>query len=277
VCNDGVDDDCDGLTDCADSDCTQSFACPGPDCGNGSCDPPETICWCPTDCAPVGPPPAPTADPSGIIKSRFISLVPGNAGQCTAIRVTLSSLHHVEPPYTSGASVPFTAFEGQVRWVGPATQYFESASNGVPFVASSLICTPYYQDWSTIGLLHVTGSAIVPSSVYQVAMLGAVCQGAESSCTAVSAPLPITTARSGNVVVSPPTDTLSSQANFGDITALVSKYQSKLDAPIKARAKIAGDARGLINIASDVGFGDIAADVDAYKGRPYPYIVVGCP
>ena len=237
-----------------------------------NCDPGETPCNCPTDCAPPGPPPAPTVDPSGINKSRFISLVPGNAGQCTAIRVTLSSLHHVVPPYTAGASVPFTAFEGQNRWAGPATQFIESASSGVPFVASNLICTPYYQDWSTIGLLHLTGSAIVPSSVYQVAMLGAACQGTESSCSAVSNSLQLLTNRWGDVVEPFSSPPAGGQPNFGDIGALVNKFKSLLGAPIKARAKMAaGDARGLINITPNVGFGDISADVDAFKGLPYPY------
>ena len=279
VCNDGVDNDCDLLTDCADSNCTQSFACAGPNCGNGTCDPPETTCNCPTDCAPPGPPPAPAADPSGINKSRFISLVPGNAGQCTAIRVTLSSLHHVVPPYTAGASVPFTAFEGQVRWAGPATQYVESVSSGVSFVASSLICTPYYQDWSTIGLLHVTGSVIVPSSVYQVAMLGAVCQGTESSCSAVSNSLQLQTNRWGDVVAAfqlptPP----ATQPDFGDIGALVNKFKSAIGAPIKARAMLAGgNSTGLINITPDVGFTHISACVDAFRGLAYPYTVADCP
>jgi hypothetical protein len=139
-------------------------------------------------------------------------------------------------------------------------------------MASTLQCTPYYQDWSTISLLHVTGEAILPSSSFDVENLAASCRDNELACTAVSAPLPILTARSGNVVVSPPTDTLFSQANFGDISALVSKYQTKPGAPIKARSKIGTtNKRGLIAIAPPVDFTDIPVCVNAYQGKPYSY------
>ena len=69
----------------------------------------------------------------------------------------LDSLHYVHPPYAAGPSAPFASFEGQVRWVGPPTQYVESTSSGVPLRAAKLQCAPHYQDWSTIGLLHVFG------------------------------------------------------------------------------------------------------------------------
>jgi hypothetical protein len=132
-------------------------------------------------------------------------------------------------------------------------------------MASTLQCTPYYQDWSTIPLLHVTGEAILPSSSYDVENLAGICAGNEAACTAVSAPLTIATARFGDVII-------SGAANFPDIQSLVAKYQSKAGAPIKARSKIATtNTRGLINIALDVGFADISADVAAYQGKPYPY------
>jgi hypothetical protein len=52
----------------------------------------------------------------------------------------------------------------------------------------------------------------------------------------------------------------------------VNKFKSLVGAPIKAHAKLYGvDARGLIDITSDVGFDDISLDVDAFKGVPYPY------
>ncbi|RME37795.1 MAG: hypothetical protein D6788_08705 [Planctomycetota bacterium] len=53
VCNDGIDNDCDTLTDCADPDCAGDPACGG--CGNGICDTGEDQCNCPADC---GTPPA---------------------------------------------------------------------------------------------------------------------------------------------------------------------------------------------------------------------------
>jgi hypothetical protein len=52
-CNDGQDEDCDGNTDCDDSDCLGDPACPS--CGDLTCDPGEDQCNCPSDC---GTPPA---------------------------------------------------------------------------------------------------------------------------------------------------------------------------------------------------------------------------
>jgi hypothetical protein len=56
ACSDGVDDDCDGATDCDDSDCDQDAACAGPPSpcnGDGVCDPGEDCTTCPNECAGV--------------------------------------------------------------------------------------------------------------------------------------------------------------------------------------------------------------------------------
>ncbi|MDO8632275.1 MAG: hypothetical protein Q7R41_17470, partial [Phycisphaerales bacterium] len=176
---------------------------------------------------------------------------------------------------------PFTLFQGQSQYVGPPASYTESYADPTTFMASTLQCTAYYQDWSTISLLHVTGEAILPSSSYDVENLAAACLGQETSpaCTnpggtSVSAPLTIVTARSGDVVspfqLSTPPVT---QPNFEDIAALVAKYGGiKPGRPIKARSKIGTtNKRGLINITPPVGFTDIPVCVDGYRGKPYPY------
>jgi len=208
--------------------------------------------------------------PSEPDKTRFISFSVSITRE-VAIRVKLTSLHHVEPPYTGGASVPFTALEGQVRWVGPPMQYVESVSSGVQFHASQLQCAPYYQDWSTVALLHVTGAEIVPSSIYDVEVLAALCQGNEPNCTAVSSPLQIKTTRWGDVETpyNPPVS--DTQPDTSDISALVNKFKSALGAPIKARALLAGDSSGAIDISPDFNFTHISLCADAFKGLPYPY------
>lgn len=229
------------------------------------------------------PPGAPVADPSGIDKCRFISWSNSVIGT-TAMRVVLVSLHQVNPPYAGGPSIPFSSFEGQVRWVGPPTQYFESTPNGIPFMAARLQCTPHYQDWSTVGLLHVTGSAIVPSSIYWVEIVASACQGVEfaTQClpggSLVSATLQIKTTRWGDLQTpfNPPSPSI--QPDLGDISALVNKFRNTLDAPIKARALLVGvDAAGTIDIAPEFSFIHIAGCVDAFRGRPYQHTIQACP
>jgi len=53
-CTDGVDNDCDNYTDCADADCDSDPAC---QCGNGTCDPGEDCHTCPDDCISRTTPP----------------------------------------------------------------------------------------------------------------------------------------------------------------------------------------------------------------------------
>jgi hypothetical protein len=211
----------------------------------------------------------------GVNKTRFISFTNPNAVE-TAIRVKLTSLHHVVPPYTGGASVPFTAFEGQYRWVGPPAQYIESTAQPIPFYASFLQCTPHYRNWSTVGLLHVSGTEVVPSSLYDVQTFAASCQGNEAACTAISAVVQFATTRWGDVEApyQPPDPT--QQPNVADISALVNKFKSALGAPIKVRALLTPSLL-TSQMGVDVAFNQISACVDAFKGTPYPFSPTACP
>ncbi len=57
-CTDGTDNDCDGFTDCNDTDCAADPACAVPFCGDAFCDPGEDQCNCAVDCG--APPPTET-------------------------------------------------------------------------------------------------------------------------------------------------------------------------------------------------------------------------
>jgi hypothetical protein len=225
--------------------------------------------------------------PDGVVKTRFISFnipVPATAGGAgeTAIRIKLTNMHVVVPPYSGGATVAYTAFNGQSVYAGPPQQFVESSSSGTPFYASFAQCAPYYHDWSTIGLLHVTGPAIVPSSTFTVEHLGAACQGAEGSCSAFEPGVEIKTTRWGDVTdpYNPPSATV--QPDVADIGALVNKFRSAPGAPIKARSEIAGApgnpwgeiTAAVLNV--DLGFSHISACVDAFRGVPYPYKMGKC-
>jgi hypothetical protein len=236
----------------------------------------------------VQDPEAMTADPSGLNKARTLSFVPPGGAVAAgsteyALRATLDSLHHVNPPYTGGNAADFSSFEGEVRWVGPPAQYVESGASGVPFIAAQLQCTPHYQDWSTVGLLHVFGSAITPSSTYRVQTVAASCAGIEDTCTAISAPLVVSTTRWGDVrsPYNPPDPSV--QPDISDVSALVDKFRNAPGAPIKARGVLAGEpgntfgeiTHTVLNV--DFGFSHISACVDAFRGVPYPYQIRACP
>lgn len=198
-------------------------------------------------------------------KSRAISFRPGNAGELTAIRVRLLSLHHPSPPYSGGMAADFSSFEGQYRWVGPPMEYVESTSSQVPFTASVLQCTPYYHDWGSIGLLHVLGAEIIPSSNYEVRSIreGCYTQSAYSYAPA----LEVGTGRWGDVAepFRPPATT--QQPDIADISALVDKFRSLPGAPIKVRSLLSGQ---IPNLAADLDFGHVSMCVDAFRGLGYP-------
>lgn len=145
-------------------------------------------------------------EPAGVTKNRSISFVPPNAGLQTAIRVTLSSLNHPAPPANPGPD--FSAFEGQVRWVSwmrdaqdnPIFNCPYSASPGGTFRCARLQCEPEYRDWGTElagATLHVSGSEILPDSIYDVQITAAPCLPLEAN---FSSPISILTTRWSDVV-----------------------------------------------------------------------------
>jgi len=232
-------------------------------------------------CDAQAPPDAPLSEPSPIDKVRFVSFVPQAGGVNTAIRVTLDSLQHPDPPNLPQFPSPdFTAFEGQVRWVGAPSVYCESG--GVPpcaapgdgtYVAATLQCDPYYTDWSVItggGVLHVTGIEVIPSSSYTVEALAAGCQGNEQTCTFVSAGLNISTSRWGDVT--PPYQTASpaplSQPDIADVVAIVDKFRMIPTAESQPLLRMQPD---MVPLSSPLNIADVAADIDAFKNFAYPF------
>jgi len=202
----------------------------------------------------------PIADPSGIEKSRYISFDPGIYTNPTAIRVGLVSLDG------------YPQFNGEYRWVGPPQAYPEenSAIPGLTFQGSYLLGEPYYQDWGSVGLLHVFSSDVVPGSEYEVAAIDI--GGNINDPNDYSTPLAIRTARWGDIVA-PFAGSGSVQPDFTDIAAEVQKFLANPGAPIKAQTQLTPnmpDPTGPIN------FKDIAADVSAFLGVPY-WISTGIP
>jgi hypothetical protein len=218
-------------------------------------------------------PPIPQANPdpeaAEAARSAGLIFVPQTAVvEPFAIRVTLTSLHHPNPPYTGGPAADFAGFEGQHRWLGPPTQFVESSANPTTFMAATLQCTPHYMDWTTIGLVYVIGREVVPSSTLSVRTFGINCMGREATCTNISDPLEIGTARWGDVQVPFNPPDASAQPDFGDVSALVDKFRNQPRALNKVRTKLQPD---IPNMSSDVGFTDISECVNAFKGTGFPF------
>lgn len=201
-----------------------------------------------------------------LVKSRAITLVPGNPGVPTALRVKLVSLHQPTPPYAGGGTISYASLEGKYRWVGPPVEYVESSSSQIPFTAAYLQCTPYYRDWGTIGTLHVFGAEIVPSSQYEVQSIVEGCP--TKSSFVFSAPSTYRTGRWGDVEIpfNPPSP--SQQPDLSDVAAMVNKFRNVADAPVKARTILTGSVPNLTN---DLDFAHISACVDAFRGMGFPH------
>jgi hypothetical protein len=201
----------------------------------------------------------------------------------TALRVTLVSLQHPVPPNAPCCPSPnFSAFESATctasseqaacaRWAGPPQVFLESQDNpGMgSFRAARLQCAPYYHDWHSEGLIHVVGAEIVPSSTYLVEVLAAGCEGSEDTCTEVSAPVTLQTARWGDVVAPFQTpDASLTQPNALDVNALVNKFRNAPGAPFKAVAQLqpnVPDLNGSINAL------DVTAAVDSFRGFAFAF------
>lgn len=221
---------------------------------------------------------APLADVGGAMMNRYIALRPQSAGTSTALRVALTSLHHPNPPNTASTPPDLSSFEGEIRWVGPPSMCTDSAVHGTSFVCAKLQCTPEFRDWPADlagAVLYVTGSAVTPSSQYDVQ---AIADGCEVSDEAdYSAALVIGTARWGDVA-SPfqgPSPAPLTQPNVIDVGSQVDKLKGIAGAIIKPHAQLqAAD----VNPTGNISIVDVGLTVDALKGFPYPYgIVQTCP
>jgi hypothetical protein len=210
-------------------------------------------------------------------KSRYISFqVPityGDTEFVSAIAVKLASLMHPQPPnLPQFPPHDFSAFEHQVRWIGPPADCVESENGGTTFKCSTLQCAPAYIDWISAlhcKVLYVTGSEIMPSSIYEIRQYAPSCEGSEFNCTAVSSPLLFTTQRSGDIVA-PFQDTslgaVLTQPNITDVAAVVDKFKDVPTAPILARCDVAPNVPN-----SRVGITDVAVTVDAFKNLAYEF------
>jgi hypothetical protein len=208
-----------------------------------------------------------------VAKNRFISLVPGNLIQLTALRLTFTAL-----------PAPFDTVNGASMWIGPPQTWCENAGQAAPpaggcapapglagraFQAAGLQCEPHYAEWGGLGTVHVYDDFIVPGGIYDVE---AIAYGCDTAVEANYAPpLPTTTSvwgdLVGNCAVNPclPPDGLVGVTT--DVTAILDKFKNLFGAPTKARCDLEPAALDLtINIT------DVTCALDAFRGFGYPYL-----
>lgn len=215
--------------------------------------------------------PAVVVDPQ-IARNRYLVIEGGNPGEPTAVRVRLTSLLQGQV-----ASQIASEFDGEVRWLGPPTEFDANPGMSPPtFMASQLQCEPYYTDWSAVGPVYVYDAAIMPNSSYDVQVLHQNCDLFSDDEAKYSTPASADTALWGDVVSPYGTwDNPGGQPNFGDITAIVDTFADRGGAVHKTRAQLQPNVP---QPAGSVSFADITADVDAFKGTGYPFVgPTSCP
>lgn len=263
-CNGNSIDDFQDIQDETSSDCNDSFI---PDeCELGSND--RNGNEIPDECEPAISLDIPAGE---VDKNRFITfVVPAATGQETAIRVTLTSLHH---PLLPADAPDFTEFEGQQRWVvpiardpgtnEPIVECLDSPAFGTTYMCARLSCTPEFLDWATLlggQPLNVTGEAILPSSNYHVDQLPAFCAGDAETCNAVSSAIELTTSTWG--------DADPGTLNVFDVTLVVDRVKSLFGAISERQALLHPNYPAPDTRTPDVA--DIVLTVDALKLVPYP-------
>lgn len=230
-------------------------------------------------------PAAPSPASIPLDKNRFISLVPGNAGTSTALRVTLGSLHHPDPANLPGfPPQDFSSLEGEVRWAGAPIEVCESGglppcgvSGDATYMASTLQCGPFYSDWSALltgETLHIGGPEILPSSVYDVAAVSSSCLGIEETCPTVSPPIVLGTARWGDVAepYQLPSPAGLNQPSISDVAAIIDKFKALSGAASQVEIRLQPAS---LTLAGGVNIADVASCVDAFKNLAYPYSIPG--
>ncbi|MGD2110650.1 MAG: M4 family metallopeptidase [Phycisphaerae bacterium] len=242
---DGVE-TCDGVAGCT----SGADPCPGQVCNEAgeSC--------CPTTDAPGDDPVV--GDIGFGTRNRYLTFVPGNSAQNTALRVTFSSL----PGYEYA--------EGRTMWVQEPHTVTEASGSSDPtpaptFWAAGLGCQPHYTDWSAYGKVDVYDDAVIPGATFAVQAIDEGCETAHapSYSAALSMSLSAVGDVGGDCDVTP-CSSPQGVVDFVDITAVVDKFKNEPDAVLKARADLRNSTTTLAKPDQKVDFVDISYCVEAF-------------
>jgi hypothetical protein len=204
-------------------------------------------------------------------KPRFITFTPvDDGGALSGISVRFVSLHRPTPPYSPGVeTADFSGFEGAAQWVGEPFDCIDSATSGTVLKCATLTCTPTFIDWTPLTggqPVHITGDAILPSSVYDLIQFP---EFPVQNEPPLRIEYGIRTARWGDV--GPPFQDVSAtrnQPNVTDIVFVVDKVKDVLGALAKPRILMRDNFPDPTLPANST---DIVLTVDAVKGAGFPY------
>jgi hypothetical protein len=201
-------------------------------------------------------------------KPRYISFTPVDTSGNASIEVTLVSLHHPSPQPLP--TLDFAEFEGQQRWVSEPFDCPNSDGRRTSLKCATLTCSPVIFDfWSALRgeTLHITGDAIIPSSVYNVEQFPE--PGAWNAAPILSR-MGIKTADWGDVAApfQDPFATTRTQPNVTDLAFIIDRAADLFQALDKPRVQLRGKNP---NPRASVGIADIILASDAINGVAYPY------
>jgi hypothetical protein len=202
-------------------------------------------------------------------KNRYAAFTPGNPGHQTAVRVTLKSLYHPGPPVSTVRTPPdFSSFEGQVRWLGPPSEFPERGQGTGTFTGAALQCTPFFADWGSLGVVQVFGEAILPSSEYVLRQAPIECRDDLGNELCYAPPVTLRTARWGDVAEPFARFDQPAQPDMGDLAAIIDTFRGLFDSLSKTRTQLRGNT---VDAAHGVNFVDVTLAADAIRRLPYPY------
>jgi len=216
----------------------------------------------PADCAAAVRPSAGTLGE----KNRYVSIIPGNPGQQTALRFEVIS-----------APTGYEYLDGQTLWVTEPQEVSENSgvldpgdAPGFPsYWSATLTCNEaaaFVTDWSTYGTVHVYGKTIFPGVFYGVRAVDGNCDFAVEQNFSI--PLGISTSRFGDLVLncqtSPCGPANGSVDIVSDAVAVLRKFTNAPGAPIKARTDL---QPALIDGKVDIA--DVLQVIFGFQGFPY--------
>lgn len=144
---------------------------------------------------------------------------------------------------------------------------------GTEFRTAELQCDPFIADWSSVGLLHVYGAAVIPDALYSIRTASEECVlSGQQWC--MGFPFHYETNKWGDV-----TEPYlgSAQPNFGDITYIVDAFKNSMGTDVRADLLGPGSTGQPNTPDEKSNFVDITAAVDAFKGQSFTYTVELCP